>query len=196
MKRLLMLCLVLPAASLAAWAQTTAAPNFALSQQSASNQAIASLTPLNDAATVDQIHEYLHLSGDLEAYRSRWMAAVDKNRSIGAPYWPESFWTAIKDEMRNTDLMPLCVAVFQHSVSKELMQQVIDAYHRLGKEHFRGSPECFKLGEATSKTAGDMDSITLAMTQQTVLKVYAVYKPQIKAARTRWMAEHPGWTDK
>jgi hypothetical protein len=28
------------------------------------------------------------------------------------------------------------------------------------------------------------------------MKVYAIYKPQIKAARARYLVEHPGWIDR
>jgi hypothetical protein len=191
MRRLLILCLALPIAFLEA-----AAPNFALTQQVSPDPQFASLPPINDAATVDQIHEYLRLSGELASFRASWIAAVDKNRSIGAPYWPESFWAAVKNEMQNTDLVPFYVAALQHSVSKQTMQKVIDAYHRLGAEHFQGSPECFELGNALSKNTDDWEHAKLVITQQAIMKVYAVYKPQIKAARVRWMAEHPGWTDK
>jgi len=155
-----------------------------------------SLPPLEDPATVDQIKEYLRLSGDLDSFRVRWIAAVDKSRSIGAPYWPESFWTAVKEELRRTDLIPMYITLFQHGLSRELMQEVLDAYHKLGADHFRGSPECYKLGDAELKMASDMDRIKLAKTQEAILKVYAVFKPQIKAARARYQIEHPDWVDK
>jgi hypothetical protein len=132
----------------------------------------------------------------MDSFRQSWIAAVDKNRSIGAPYWPESFWTAVKEEMQRTDLLPMYVIVFQHYISKELMQEVLDAYQRLGADHFQGSPECFKLGNASVAMTADFDRVKLAMTQKTIFKVYAVYKPQIKAARTKYMAEHPDWVDK
>jgi hypothetical protein len=152
--------------------------------------------PLKDPATIDQIKEYLRLSGDLDSFRARWIAAVDKNRSIGAPYWPESFWTAVKEELQKTDLMPMYIALYQHGISRELMQEVLDAYQRLGPDHFRGSLECHKLGDAELKMTADMDRIKLAKTQEAIFKVYAVYKPLIKAARARYLADHPEWVDK
>jgi hypothetical protein len=42
----------------------------------------------------------------------------------------------------------------------------------------------------------DIDKLKLAKTQEVLTKVYAVYKPQIKAARARYLAEHPDWVDK
>lgn len=156
----------------------------------------ASLPPLKDPATADQIREYLRLSGDLDSFRVSWIAALDKNRAIGAPYWPESFWTALRSEMQKTDLIPMFITLYQHGISKDLMQEVLDAYHRLGIEHFRGSPECFKLGNAELALSSDMDKLKLAKTQEVFGKVYAVYKPQIKAARARYQAEHPEWVDK
>jgi hypothetical protein len=152
--------------------------------------------PLKDPATLDQIHEYLRLSGDMESFRSRWIAALDKNRSIGAPYWPESFWTALKTEMQKIDLMPTFVTFYQHSISKELMQEILDTYHTLGTEHFQGSPACFKLGDAELAMTTDMDKLKLAKTQEVISKVYTIYKPEIKAAREGYQAEHPDWVDK
>ncbi len=167
---------------------------ISISATSADNS--ASLPPLKNPATEDQIHQYLQLSGDLDSFRLRWIAAVDKNRSIGEPYWPESFWTAIKAEMQKTDLMPMFITVYQHGVSKELMQQVIDTYHTLGAAHFQGSPACFKLGEAQVSMMADINKLKLTKTQEVLNKVYAVYKPQIKAARARYQADHPDWVDK
>ena len=157
--------------------------------------ASGSLSPLQDAATVEQIREYLRLSGDMDAFRLSWIAAVDKNRSIGAPYWPEEFWIALKAEMQKTDLMPLYVTLYQHGISKALMDEILDAYHTLGSEHFKGSPACFKLGDAFLRLADDMDKLKLAKTQEVAIKVYDIYKPQIKAARAQYMAEHPDWKE-
>jgi hypothetical protein len=92
------------------------------------------------------------------------IAAVDGNRAKGAPYWPESFWTALKEEMKNTDLMPMFITFHQHGISTELMQEVIDSYHRLRAAHFQGSPECFKLGDAELSMSADMDKLKLAKT--------------------------------
>lgn len=170
---------------------TPAAPSAGLSQQTGSSDAADSLPPLPDPATVDQIREYLRLSGDMDSLRVRWIAALDKNHALGAPYWPESFWTAIKEEMRNTDLLPMYITLFQHDVSRELMQEVLETYHRRGVDHFQGSPACFKLGDPKLGLAADMDKLKLAKTQEVVNKVYAVYKPQIKAARLKYQADHP-----
>ena len=177
--------------------QIAPAPSAAgLSQPTGSSNDQDSLPPLPDPATADQIREFLRLSGDMDSLRLRWIGALDKNRALGAPYWPESFWTAIKEEMRNTDLLPMYITLFQHDVSRDLMQEVLDTYHRLGVDHFQGSPACFKLGDPRLGLVADMDKLKLAKTQEVVNKVYAVYKPQIKAARLKYQADHPGWVDK
>ena len=167
-------------------------PAFA---KSTSDSADSLPTP-RDPATEVQIREYLRVSGEVDEFRKSWIAAVDKNRSIGAPYWPESFWQAVKDEMQKTDLVPMYVTLFQRGVSRELMQEVLDSYRELGREHFRGSPECFKLDAAETALQEEMDKLKLAQTQSVVSKLYAAYKPQIKAARARYLAEHPDWKDK
>jgi hypothetical protein len=151
---------------------------------------------IEDPTTQEQIREYLRVSGEEDDFRKSWIAALDKNRSVGAPYWPEAFFEAIKDEMRKTDLVPFYITLFQSGISRALMQEVLNAYHERGSEHFRGSPECFKLGEAMVPLNGEMEKLKLAKTQAVFSKVYAVYKPQIRAARARYLAEHPGWTDK
>jgi hypothetical protein len=190
----LVICTLLPSAVCAQ--DKHPATTVTIPESSFSTDITNSLPPLENPATKDQIQEFLRLSGEENSFRQSWIAAVDKNRSDGAPYWPESFWTAVKEEMQKTDLTPMYVILSQHYISKELMQEVLDAYHRLGAEHFHGSQECIKLGNAVVAMNSDMDKVKLAMTRKVVLKVYAIYKPQIKAARVQYMAEHPGWSDK
>lgn len=165
------------------------------SAQSASDNGNLPLL-LQDPATEAQIREYLRVSGEEEEFRKSWIAAVDKNRSNGAPYWPESFFQAVKDEMKKTDLAPMYVALFQRGVSRELMQEVLDAYRERGREHFSGSPECLKLGAAMGAIQGEYEKLKLAETQAVFSKIYNEYKPQIKAARARYLVEHPDWKDK
>lgn len=181
-----------------AYAQDKQAPTIVRVPTSAASTdgVSASLSRLDDPATIDQIREYLRVSGDINSFRLRWIAALDKNRSNGEPYWPESFWTALKAEMQKTDLMPMFVALYQHGISRELMQEVLDAYRRLGAAHFQGSPECFKLGDAELALVTDMDKLKLAKTEEVFTTIYTIYKPEIKAARVRYQAEHPGWVDK
>ena len=171
--------------------------NAKIARQSASSADVTdSLPPLKDPATVDQIREYLRLSGDMDAYRLRWIAAVDKNRALGSPYWPESFWTAIKAEMQTTDLTPMFVTMYQHDVSRELMQEVLDSYHAQGLEHLQGSLARFRIAGAQVEMRDDSNAVRLAKTLEVINKVYAVYKPQILAARAQYMADHPEWVDK
>ena len=170
-----------------------AAPAFAAQT---SPDYMASFPPVKNSATADQIREYLRLSGESEKYRTRLINSVDKVRYIGAPYWPESFWTSIKEEMQKSDLTPMFIVLFQHGVSRDLMQEVLDSYHRLGADHFVGSPACIKLGEVESLMQADTEQIMLQETQAIIERVYKVYKPQIKAARAKYMVEHPDWKDK
>jgi hypothetical protein len=153
------------------------------------------LIPREDHATEAQIREYLQLSGQMADFQQRWIAAVDLNRSIGAPYWPESFWTDLKAQMKKTDLTPMFVTLFQHYASQGTMQEIIDAYHSLGKENFQGTPMCFKVGEINLAMEADANRLTLAKTQEVTLAIYEIYKPRIKAARAKYLAEHPDWKD-
>jgi hypothetical protein len=154
------------------------------------------LAPIDNHATEEQIRTYLQLSGELKDYRQHWIAAVDKNRSIGASYWPESFWTDLRAEMQKFDLVPTYITLYQHYLSQAKMQNVIDAYNSLGPAHFSGSPACVKWTETRLGMQADADKLTLSNTQQVVQGVYAKYKPQIAAARVKYKAEYPDWVDK
>jgi hypothetical protein len=166
----------------------------ARSPQNSPNYA-AAFPPIQNPATADQIREYLRLSGDMETYRTRLIGKVDDIRYIGKPYWPESFWASIKEEMRKDDMMPMFIVLFQHGISKELMQKTLDAYHQGGTDHFAGSPEWVKIEDAKRAMSPDTQKLMLMETQATIERVYQVYKPQIKAARVKYMAEHPDYKE-
>lgn len=178
-------------------AQPQAAPkSLRMPASQSSPDASSALPPMKDPATGDQIREYLRLSGEMEAYRGRWIAAVDKNRSIGAPYWPESFWTSIKAEMGKTDLMPMFIIWYQHGISRDLMQEVLNTYHTVGATLFNISPARFKLAAAEHAMENDTDKLRLAKTLEVIQKVYTIYKPQIAAARASYLVEHPDMVGK
>ena len=158
--------------------------------------AAATVAPLRDAATVDQIREYLRLSGEMDAYRVRWIAALDKNRAHGAPYWPESFWSAAKAEMQKKDLTPAYIVMLQHGVSRELMQDVLGTYHRVGATLFIVSPAGVKLRSAEAAVEADTEKVRLAETLEVLHRVNAAYQPEIQAARAKYLAEHPGYVGK
>ena len=157
--------------------------------------AAASVAPLRDPATVDQIHEYLRLSGDMDAFRARWIAAVDKSRSR-EPYWPEPVWAAVKAEMQKKDLTPAYIVMLQHGVSRGLMQDVLDTYHTVGATLFVISPAGFRLRSAEAAVASETDKVRLAETLEVIQRVAAAYGPEIKAARAKYLTEHPGYVDK
>jgi hypothetical protein len=102
----------------------------------------------------------------------------------------------MKKEMQTTDLLPMFVTLYRHGISRDLMQEVLDTYRTLGAEHFKGSLACFKLGDAELPLSDDMDKLKLAKTMEVSEKVYEIYKPQIEAARARYLTEHPGYADK
>lgn len=151
--------------------------------------------PLKNPASADQIREYIRISGDMEKYRTRLINTVDKVRYIGKPYWPESFWSSIKEEMRKADLVPMFIVLFQHGISRELIQEVLNTYQHVGADHFAGTPAWVKLNEAELAMQADTQQVMLRETQEIIERVYQVYKPQIKAARTKYMAEHPDWKE-
>jgi hypothetical protein len=153
------------------------------------------VVPLGDAATVDQIHEYLRLSGDMDAFRARWIAAVDKSRAR-EPYWPEPVWAAVKAEMQKKDLTPMYIVMLQHGVSRGLMQDVLDTYHEVGATLFVISPAGFRLRSAEAAVASETDKVRLAETLEVLHRVAAAYSPEIKAARAKYLTEHPEYVGK
>jgi len=79
----------------------------------------ASVAPLSDPATVRSDSRVSAVERrKWTRFRARWIAALDKNRPKGAPYWPEVFWTAVKAEMQKKDLTPAYIVVLQHGVSR------------------------------------------------------------------------------
>jgi hypothetical protein len=155
------------------------------------------LAPIPDAATPEQIREYLTLSGEVESFRERWVAALDLERSkgMGAPYWPDEYWQAMREAMQHDDLVPMFIELYQHGLSKQLMQEILDTYHANGADHFQGSPACFKLGAADAALAHDMDKLKLAETTTVLSRVSEVWKPKIKEARAQYLAAHPDFKD-
>jgi hypothetical protein len=154
------------------------------------------LAPIQNHATDEQLRKYFELSGELNLQRQRWVMALDENRSIGAPYWPESFWTDLKLEMLKFDLAPGYIGLYQHYISKETMQSVIDAYKSLGPENFPGSEACVKWSEQRRGMEDDANKLNLSNLMQINDAVYARYKAQIASARVKYKTEHPDWVDK
>jgi hypothetical protein len=158
------------------------------------NDALLSMKPVKDAATDSQIREYLHWSHVVEDYKTAWIGGVDKNRARSQPYLPDAYWADVKTEMQDTDLTPAFTVWFRHTVSSELMDKVLDAYLKLGK-NFPGSPMCIELGKAQAPMGDEWNKLTVLLTRQVVTKVYAADKSKIDEARARYAAEHPDWKE-
>lgn len=152
------------------------------------------MTPVQNAATDEQIREYFQFSHVIEDYKAAWIAGTDKYRAHSQPYLPDSFWTDVKAEMQDTDLAPAFSVWFKHTVSSELMDKVLDAYLKLGKR-FPGSPMCIELGKAQSPMGDQWNRLTVLLTRQVIAKVYQADKAKIDEARARYAAEHPGWRE-
>jgi hypothetical protein len=158
------------------------------------NSLLQSMKPMKNAAADDQIREYLQWSHAVEDYKTAWIGGVDRSRARSQPYLPDSYWTDVKTEMQDTDLTPAFTVWFKHTVSSELMDKVLDAYLKLGK-NFPGSPMCIELGKAQSPMGDQWNQLTVLLTRQVIAKVYLADKAKIDDARTRYAAEHPGWRE-
>lgn len=146
-------------------------------------------------ATVEQFREYLKLSRVGEIWRAGWMDALEANRSKGEPYWPESFWTDVRDEMQKTDLAPFILEVYRPYISGDMMDAVNAALQKQSLAEFAttslGSQFCklWDSGQEAGKRA------TLNLTLEISERVYEWHKVEIKAARAKYLAEHPAWKD-
>ena len=158
------------------------------------NELLQSMTPLKNAATDDQIREYFQFSHVIEDYKTAWMNGIDRNRTRSQPYIPDSYWTDLKTEVQDTDLAPAFSIWFKHTVSSELMDKVLDAYLKLGK-NFPGSPMCIELGKAQAPMGDQWNQLTVLLSRQLAAKVNAADKARIDEARAKYAAEHPGWKE-
>ena len=146
-------------------------------------------------ATVEQFREYLKLSGVGEIWRAGWMEALEANRPKGEPYWPESFWTDVRDEMQKTDLAPFILEVYSPYISGDMMDAVNAALRKESLSEFATTPlgsqfcRLWDNGQEAGKKA------TLNLTLEISERVYERHKVEIKAARAKYLAEHPDWKD-
>ena len=158
------------------------------------NELLHSMTPVKNAATDDQVREYLQFSHVVEDYKTAWMAGVDKNRARSQPYLPDSYWADIKTEIQDTDLARHFTVWFKHTVSSELMDKVLDAYLKLGK-NFPGSPMCTEIGKAQAPMGDQWNQLTVLLARQVMAKVNMADKAKIDDARAQYAADHPGWRE-
>ncbi len=158
------------------------------------NELLQSMTPVKNAATDDQVREYFQFSHVVEDYKTAWIAGVEKSRSRSQPYLPDSYWADIKTEIQDTDLAPAFTVWFKHTVSSGLMDKVLDAYLKLGK-NFPGSPMCIEIGKAQSPMGDQWNQLTVLLARQVMAKVNLADKAKIDDARAQYAAAHPGWRE-
>ena len=134
MKLIPILCVIV----LIAYADGSNAQQTGPSFTKSASDVASSPPPIRDAATEAQIHEYLRVSGEVQKFRKSWIAAVDKNRSIGAPYWPESFWQAVKDEMQRQIWFQCTSRCFNMESRETLCNKFLTLTACVGRSIFRG----------------------------------------------------------
>lgn len=158
------------------------------------NELLRSMTPVKNPATDDQIRQYFQFSRVIEDYKAAWIGGVDKNRAHAQPYLPDSYWSDLKAEIQDTDLAPPFTVWFKHTVSSELMDKVLDAYLKLGK-NFPGSPMCNEIGKAQSPMGDQWNQMSVLLAHQAIARVNAADKNKIDEARKQYAAAHPGWAE-
>jgi hypothetical protein len=145
--------------------------------------------------TEAQVREFLRLSGSGEVYRQSWMAALEKNRSKGEPYWPESFWSDLHDAMLHTDLAPMVLGLYQPYISGPMLQSVNDALKTKTVAELAATPLGAEFCKLQQEADAGHDAATMKMTQEILMRVYEKDKSEIKAARAKYIAAHPGYKD-
>ena len=158
------------------------------------NDLLRSMTPVKNPVTDDQIRQYFQFSHVIEDYKAAWIGGVDKNRARAQPYLPDSYWSDLKTEIQDTDLAPPFAVWFKHTVSSDLMDKVLDAYLKLGK-NFPGSPMCIEIGKAQSPMGNEWNQMSVLLARQAIAKVNAADKAKIDEARKQYAAAHPGWAE-
>ena len=161
------------------------------------NDFLRTLAPLKNAATDDQIREYLQMSHLVDDYKTSWIGSVEKSRAritSSQPYLPDSYWTDIKTEIQDTDIAPAFNVWFKHTVSSDLMEKVLQAYLQLGK-NFPGSPMCTEIGKAQAPMGDQWNQLTVLLARQVITKVNSADKAKIDDARAQYAAAHPGWNE-
>jgi hypothetical protein len=152
-------------------------------------------TTIEHPLTVEQVREFLKLSGAGEIYRTGWMSSLEANRAKGEPYWPESFWNDLHEEMQKTDLAPMVLELYTPFISSEMMQSA-NAYLRThSMSQFAATPLGTKFCKLQQAADVNSQAETLKLTQATFMRVYERDKPQIKAAREKYLAAHPDYKD-
>ena len=73
---------------------------------------------------------------------------------------------------------------------------VLDTYHKVGATLFLVSPAGFRLRSAEAAVEDDTQKVKLAETLEVLHRVNAAYQPEIRAARAKYLAEHPGYVGK
>jgi hypothetical protein len=147
------------------------------------------------ASTPEQFSEYLKLSGIGEIWRARWVTSVDSIRSKGKPYWPESFWADIKDSMKNVDLGPVTWGVYKSSISFEMMRSVNSALRTESVTELAQTPLGQKFCALWQAKDQEGQNAMFALTESTLERVYERDEPAIKAARAKYIVDHPDWKD-
>jgi len=188
----IVLCAIFAFGASIGYAKEKKAPQ--VDQSAALNELLHSMTPVKSAATDDQVREYLQFSHVVKDYKAAWIAGVDKNRARSQPYLPDSYWADIKTEIQDTDLAPAFTVWFKHTVSSDLMDKVLDAYLKLGK-NFPGSPMCIEIGKAQAPMGDQWNQLTVLLARQVMAKVTLADKAKIDDARTQYAAVHPGWKE-
>jgi hypothetical protein len=144
---------------------------------------------------VEQVREFLKLSGAGEIYRSGWMASLAANQAKGEPYWPESFWNDLRDEMRKTDLAPMVLELYMPFISDEMMQSANEYLRTHSMSQLAATPLGAKFCKLQQEADVNSQAETLKLTQATFMRVYERDQPQIKAAREKYLAAHPDYKD-
>ncbi len=114
---------------------------------------------------------------------------------MGAPYWPESFWLDLRHEMQTTDLVPVIARTYQNFISAEMMHEVNTYLKTHTIAQLAGTPLGGEFCALQQRADQDGKAATLGLTQETFKRVYERDNAEIRAARARYLRDHPDFHD-
>jgi len=123
------------------------------------------------------------------------LRSLDENRQLGAPYWPESFWTDVQEAMKTQDLATMVFFVYSDTYSYETMEEVNSLLSKGGREAYLASPVGAAFCAKWDARQAEGKKATQALTLQVLNEVYEKHKTEIKAARAKYLAAHPDYKD-
>jgi hypothetical protein len=148
-----------------------------------------------DALEVETVRTYLRLTSAGEIYRQSWLRALDLNKSKGAPYWPASFWDDVRKDMIEADLSPMVLKLYESNIRDSQLKIANEFLTNHTLSEFVSSPDGAELCRLQAVDDKNSSALTLEFTQKLIQRAYEQHKIEIRAAREKYLRDHPEYKD-